>query len=98
MRYLPFTAVFVSGFLSAAGAAAACTPIRADIVSLGEGPARAYAVRSMTRQIESEKDLIEATGKKVARVTEPVYDCKPFPNIIGADEWRCTASARVCAK
>jgi hypothetical protein len=79
-------------------ARAACMPLKADVVSLGEKPARYYAERSINAQIESEKETAGATGRTVTSVSEPVYDCKPFPNILGADEWRCTAVARVCAK
>ncbi len=84
--------------LAAPSALAQCFPVTADIVSLGEKTAMAYARRSMSRGIADEKERIESTGSSVARVTEPAIDCKPFPNILGADEWRCTGSAKVCAK
>lgn len=79
-------------------ASAICFPVTTDIVSLGEKTALAYAQRSMTRNIEEEKERITGTGGTVQRVTGPDISCQPFPNLIGADEWRCVGSAKVCTK
>jgi hypothetical protein len=87
--------------LAASGAspvAAACTPLKADVVSLGKETARAYAERSMASKIKAEKDLIESLGKEAGRVTESDYSCTPFGNVLGADEWRCVGQAKICTK
>jgi hypothetical protein len=85
-------------WLGALPAEASCTPIKADVVSLGEKAARAYAERSMASKIEAEKELIESVGKETGRVTDPAYTCTPFGNVIGADEWRCIGHVKVCTK
>ena len=79
-------------------AQAGCNPVKADVVSLGEKPARAYATRSLDKGIEEEKQTITSTGRQVGRVVKKNLTCKPFPNLVGADEWRCTGEARVCSK
>ena len=79
-------------------AEAGCNPVKADVVSLGEKPARAYAARSLDKGIEEEKQTITSTGSQVGRIMKKDLTCKPFPNLIGADEWRCTGEARVCSK
>jgi hypothetical protein len=79
-------------------AAAGCNPVKSDVVSLGEKPARAYATRSLDKAIEDEKQTIAATGKEIGRIVKKDMACKPFPNLIGANEWRCIGEARVCSK
>lgn len=76
---------------------ARCTPLDADVVSLGEPAARFYAERSIRMKMDNERRLIEGSGGVVGRVVEPELDCKFFPNIVNMDEWRCTATAKVCA-
>jgi hypothetical protein len=91
------TAAFMTSILPRA-AEAGCNPVRADVVSLGEKPARAYATRSLEKGIEEEKQTIASTGRQIGRVEKKELTCKPFPNLIGANEWRCTGEARVCTK
>jgi hypothetical protein len=79
-------------------AEAGCNPVKADVVSLGEKPARAYTTRSLDKGIEEEKQTITSTGGRVGKIVKKDLTCKPFPNLIGADEWRCTGEARVCSK
>jgi hypothetical protein len=92
---------FLILMLTASGAlpvAAACTPLKADVVSLGKETAHAYAERSMASKIKVEKDLIESVGKEAGRITESEFSCTPFGNVLGADEWRCVGHAKVCTK
>lgn len=77
---------------------AACYKVKAEVVSLGEEVTKSYAERNITREIEDEKETLEATGKTVSKVVGPAYECKPYPNLIGADEWTCTGTAKVCSK
>ena len=76
-------------------ALAECMPVKSEVVSLGEKAARFYSERSLGEEIEAEKQRLQASGKPVGRVTKKMA-CAPFPNLIGADEWRCTGDARVC--
>ncbi len=90
--------IFAAGLaaLLATPAAADCRPLKSDVVSVGQDSARHYAERSLRKAIDAAKDSIVSSGAKVARVTKPVVTCKPFWNIIGADEWRCAGEAKVC--
>ncbi len=90
--------IFAAGIaaLLATPAAADCRPLRSDVVSVGQKSAHRYAKRGLRKAIAAEKDSIVSTGAKVARVTKPVVTCKPFWNLIGADEWRCIGEAKVC--
>lgn len=74
---------------------AACMPVKSEVVSLGEKAARFYSERSLGEEIAAETRRLEATGKAIGRVTKQMA-CAPFPNLIGADEWRCTGEAKVC--
>jgi hypothetical protein len=82
----------------AAPAAADCRPLKTDVVGLGEKSPRGYAGRNLQKAIEAEKDSITVSGGKAGRVTKPTITCKPFPNLIGANEWRCVGEAKVCTK
>ncbi len=75
-----------------------CFPIETEIVSLGEKNARAYATRSLDRNIEERETVLKSTGFEVTRVARKDLECAPFPNLLGADEWSCTGTARVCAR
>ena len=77
--------------------AAACFPAASDVVSLGEGPARAYAERSLEKHINEQKQLISSRGETFGRILGRKIDCKPFPNLLGANEWQCVGKAKVCA-
>lgn len=81
-----------------APASAACFPVKTEIVSLGEKSARSYAERSLTQHIENEKQMIASTGAEIGRIAKGEMSCKPFPNLLGADEWRCVGEASVCTK
>lgn len=93
------TIVTALAAISVADTAAAqtCFPVTSDVVSLGQANARAYAERSLDRAIAARKSSIETSGKTLAKVTRNDLACAPFPNLLGADEWRCTGRARVCA-
>ena len=79
-------------------AAAACFPVKSDVVSLGEAAARGYAQRSLDKSINDETQRVETTGATVGRVVKKPLDCEHFPNLIGANEWRCIGDAKVCTK
>jgi hypothetical protein len=76
---------------------AGCAPVGSEVVSLGQKAARFYSERSLTNAIDSEKQRIEALGTKVGNISRSM-DCSPFPNLIGADEWRCVGKGKVCSK
>jgi len=97
MRYR-LSAVIAVLLISATPATAkTCFPVAAEVVSLGEANARAYTERALEREIAQRKGSLEASGTTVGRVTQKELDCAPYPNLIGADEWRCAGEARVCA-
>ena len=77
--------------------AGTCFPAASDVVSLGEAAARAYAERSLDKHVEEKKQLITTRGESVGDIRGRQMDCKPFPNVLGADEWQCIGTARVCA-
>ena len=91
-------AAMMSVGLPAGAAEAGCFPVQADVISLGEKPARFYAERSLDNNIEAEKRTIKSSGAEIGRIVKKELSCKPYPNLIGADEWRCTGEARVCSK
>jgi len=74
-----------------------CLPVNTEVVSLGEDRARTYAARSLDRAIAQQESALKSSGRKLAKTRRDELSCAPFPNIIGADEWKCTGSARVCA-
>jgi hypothetical protein len=88
-------AAFVA--LGSAAAHAGCMPLSSDVVSLGEKAARFYSDRSLAAAISDERERLSQVGMPVGRITKAI-DCKPFPNLIGADEWRCVGQAKVCSK
>lgn len=96
-RMLTVAAAGLAAFL-ATPAAADCRPLKSDVVAVGQNSTRGYAERSLQRAIDAEKDSITSSGLKIARVTKPIITCKRFPNLIGADEWRCLGEAKVCTK
>lgn len=77
--------------------ARACFPVSTEVVSLGEDRARVYAARSLDRAIAQQESALKASGRKLAKTRRDELSCAPFPNIIGADEWKCSGTARVCA-
>ena len=80
-----------------AAEAGLCLPVSTEVVSLGENRARSYASRSLDRAIARQESALESSGRKLAKTRRDELSCAPFPNIIGADEWKCTGTARVCA-
>ncbi len=76
---------------------AECMPVNSDVVSLGEKAARFYSQRSLTNAIASERERLQSVGMTSGKVASQM-NCKPFPNLIGADEWRCVGEAKVCSK
>jgi hypothetical protein len=84
--------------LPAAAQAVTCFPVTSEVVSLGENAAKAYAERSLDRGIEKEQDVIASRGEAVGRITREELNCAPFPNLLGADEWRCVGAAKVCVE
>jgi len=80
-----------------AAPARTCFPVNADVVSLGEENARIYAAHSLDRAIAQQESALKISGRKLAKTEREALSCAPYPNLIGADEWRCTGSARVCA-
>lgn len=99
MRIVNFVAVTVCANALISGAALAdCRPLSSDVVAIGKKNAYQYSERSLRKAIESEKESIISSGAKVAKVTKQTITCKPFNNILGADEWRCIGDAKVCVK
>jgi hypothetical protein len=83
--------------LGAAAAHAECTRVASDVVSIGQKNARAYSQRSLAAAIEGEQQRLKSAGLVPGHVTRGMA-CKPYPNVIGADEWQCQGSAKVCSK
>lgn len=81
----------------APAAAKTCFPVSSEVVSLGEDNARAYAGRRLDEAVAARQNSIEASGRSVSGVRGKELTCAPYPNLIGADEWQCAGSARVCA-
>ena len=97
MRLSPVLVLALIGLALPAGTArAGCFPVRSEVVSLGEKAARFYAERSLTKAIDDQKGSMESSGSPLSRITKSQLNCQPFPNLIGADEWRCVGEAKVC--
>ena len=98
MRPTTLTAAIAAAFLALGAAAyAECTPVASDVVSIGQKNARAYSERSLAAAIQGEQQRLKSAGLVSGRVTKDMA-CKPYPNVIGADEWQCKGSAKVCSK
>jgi hypothetical protein len=80
-----------------APAHAECTRVGSDVVSIGQKNARAYSQRSLAAAIEGEQQRLKSVGLVPGHVTRGMA-CKPYPNVIGADEWQCQGYAKVCSK
>ncbi len=91
--------LFALLIIATPGAAAAqtCFPVKSEVVSLGQENAEVYTGRSLDRAIAARTEMIEASGREVGNVTREDLECAPYPNLIGADEWRCAGRAVVCA-
>jgi hypothetical protein len=97
MKLSPVLLLALIGSAVPAGIArAGCFPVKSDVVSLGEKAARFYAERSLAKAIEEQKGSVESSGSQLGRITKAELSCQPFPNLIGADEWRCVGEAKVC--
>jgi len=83
--------------LSAGTAEAGCMPVRSEVVSLGEKAARFYSERSLKNGIEAEQRRLGSVALTLVKVSK-IMTCVPYPNLLGADEWRCVGEAKVCAK
>lgn len=94
MKYLLVPAILLA--MSGSAQAAKCFPAASDVVSLGEKTARSYADASLDKSIAQQQQLLETLGEKAPNSVKKTLDCKPFPNVLGADEWRCVGSAKVC--
>ena len=97
MRFLMSAATAASIAFGGGLAWADCVPLGSDSVSLGEKAARYYADNRLNAAIESERQRLETVGKVSGRVSKTM-NCAPYPNLIGADEWRCVGAAKVCSK
>jgi len=98
LKFVALPLACILAFSSAGSTVAQpCFPVSSEVVSLGERNARAYAMRSLDREIAMRKASLTATGQQVGKVARDDLNCAPFPNLIGADEWRCKGRARVCA-
>jgi hypothetical protein len=99
VKHRPVLVLALIGLALPAGTArAGCFPVRSEVVSLGEKAARFYAERSLVKAIDEQKGSVESAGDQLGRVTKSELDCQPFPNLIGADEWRCVGAAKVCTQ
>jgi hypothetical protein len=94
MKYLLVSAALLA--MPGSALAARCLPAESDVVSLGEKAARVYAERSLDTSIAQRQQLLETMGETAPGAINKNLDCKPFPNVLGADEWRCVGSAKVC--
>jgi hypothetical protein len=94
MKYLLVPAILLA--MSGAAQAAKCFPATSDVVSLGEKAARSYAEASLDKSIAQQTQLLDTLGERAPNPVKKTLDCKPFPNVLGADEWRCVGSAKVC--
>jgi hypothetical protein len=94
VKYLAFCIALIAA--PQVAAATQCFPVDADVVSLGEKAAHAYAERSLDKHIAETTQMIESRGDKAAGAIDRAIDCKHFPNVLGADEWRCLGKAKVC--
>lgn len=87
-------ALFIAGANVQAGAT--CHPVSVDVVSLGEKAARVYGERSLAREIAEQRRTLTYARPDNVRIVRQPLECRYFPNIIAADEWRCTGSAKLC--
>ena len=76
---------------------AGCMPVKSEVVSVGEKAARSYSDRSLATAIDNEKERIATTGLTLGPISKSMA-CAPFPNLIGADEWKCVGEGKVCSK
>jgi len=98
MQRRPILVLALIGLALPGGVAhAACFPVKSEVVSLGEKAARFYAERSLLKAIDEQKGSIESSGEPKIRITRSDLACKEYPNLIGADEWRCVGEAKVCS-
>jgi hypothetical protein len=97
MKFAMIAACAAGLTMGAFSAHAACSSLSSDVVSLGERAARYYSERSLIKAIDDERNRFGTVGLVSARVTKSM-DCKPYPNLIGADEWRCVGAAKICSK
>jgi hypothetical protein len=97
MKFLTSAAVAAFLAMGVSFAYAGCMPLSSDVVSLGKKSARFYSERSLAAAIAGERDRLKSAGITPAKITKAV-DCQPYPNLIGADEWRCVGEAKVCSK
>jgi hypothetical protein len=97
LRCFTGVAVIAAALAATPAASQTCFPVSREVVSLGEANAQGYADRSLDRAIAARKASIRASGRDVGRITRAKLDCAPYPNVLGADEWRCTGRAQVCA-
>ncbi len=84
--------------LSGDALAGPCFPVTSEVVSLGEKAARYYAQRSLDMRVQNQQRTIASSGETASEVVKQELSCSPFPNLLGADEWRCTGHAKVCTK
>ena len=90
-------AVSLSLLAGAGTAEATCMPVPSEVVSHGEKAARFYSERSLKRGIEAEQRRLGSIALTPVKVTKTLT-CVPYPNLLGADEWRCVGDAKVCAQ
>jgi len=93
---LVLASALMSSALPGGLANAGCFPVKSEVVSLGEKAARYYADRSLVKAIDEQKASAESSGAQIGRIVKSDLNCAPFPNLIGADEWRCTGEAKLC--
>lgn len=98
MRIVAFFLLLWALPMTASSVLANCMPVKSDVVSLGERLTRSYAQRRLDEEKAAMQSSIEASGAKITRIGDSKVDCAPFPNLIGADEWRCIGSAKICSK
>jgi hypothetical protein len=91
-------AALLAASLAGAGAAeASCTPVHSEVVSIGQKAARLYSERSLKNGIDAEQRRLGSVALSLGKVTKTMT-CVPYPNLLGADEWRCVGEAKVCAQ
>lgn len=89
-------AVCLFAVLATPAVAANCHPAKSDVVDVGQKNAHARAETALQREIEALKTSFTAAGGQIARPVAPSVTCKPYPNLLGADEWECFGEAKVC--
>lgn len=98
MRIVAFFLLLAALPMTVTNVLANCMPVKSDVVSLGEAVTRSYATRRLEEEKTALQRSIEASGAKITRIGDSKVDCAPFPNLIGADEWRCIGGAKICVK